>query len=593
MAKKKEIKNIEELLKEALIPKEEQPYEIPSNWEWVRFNGVCEVRDGTHDSPKYIENGYPLITSKNLKNHCINYENVQYISKEDLDKINMRSKVEKNDILYAMIGTIGNPVLIDRDSEDSYAIKNVALFKSGKTNYFEYILFFLRSGESYKLIEKKLKGSTQKFIALGELRKLPFPLPPLSEQTRIVNKLESMLSKLKEAKEKISEAKESFELRRASILHKAFTGELTKQWREENKVDSGQLTVDSLLEKINEEKIKAWEEECRKSEGEGKKKPSKPKLKSVEEMKISDDEKPYDLPQGWEWVRLGDVAEINPSKEKYNLEDDEVCSFLPMRAISDDYGNIIEILEENYGKVKKGYTSFKENDVLFAKITPCMENGKCAIAKGLKNGFGFGTTEFHVFRGIYSIPELIYHFLRNTAFRNEASQHMTGSVGQKRVPKEYLENCLFPLPFLSEQQEIVARIEALLKAEDEAKDLLNMEEQIDLLEKSILSKAFRGELGTNDPSDEPALELLKRVLGEEKEESPKIVKIKDIPLTKKEEFKTVLDLIIHMKQIDITEIPKYIKIEISDLQNELLELKNQGKINEVRDGWKVILEAVE
>lgn len=592
MAKKKEVKNIEELLQEALIPKEEHPYEIPSNWEWVKLGKIANFIDYRGKTPEKISEGVRLITAKNIKMGYIDFNPEEFISESEYDKFMTRGFPEYGDVIITTEAPLGNVAQLNINEKFALAQRAIT-FKL--INQYEKTLlkYYMMSPPYQEILKQNATGTTVLGIKASKLKDTAIILPPLSEQTRIVNKLESMLSKLKEAKEKIAEAKESFELRRASILHKAFTGELTKQWREEKGVNSEELTVNSLLEKINEEKIKNWEEECRKAELEGKKKPSKPKLKTAEEMKISNDEKPYDLPHGWEWVRLGDVAEINPSKEKYNLEDDEVCSFLPMRAISDDYGNIIEILEENYGKVKKGYTSFKENDVLFAKITPCMENGKCAIAKGLKNGFGFGTTEFHVFRGIYSIPELIYHFLRNTAFRNEASQYMTGSVGQKRVPKEYLENCLFPLPPLSEQQEVVARIEALLKAEDEAKDLLNMEEQIDLLEKSILSKAFRGEFGTNDPSDEPALELLKRVLGEEKEETPKIISTKNIPLPKKEEFKTVLDLIIHMKKIDITEIPRYIKMDISDLQNELLELKKQGKINEVRDGWKVILEAVE
>ena len=221
------------------------------------------------------------------------------------------------------------------------------------------------------------------------------------------------------------------------------------------------------------------------------------------------------MPSNWEFVKLGKVVQINPPKYKPEIGDDTLCSFVPMKVVSDKLGIIENIEKKPYVKIKNGYTSFKENDVLFAKITPCMENGKAAIAKNLINGFGYGSTEFFVFRCSTIVDNnFLYYLVRSKFFRDLAEPNMTGTVGQRRVPKNYLNNYKFPLPPLEEQKKIVRILEKLLDHEDEARALIDMEKQIDLIEKSILSKAFSGELGTNDPNDAPAIELLKRSLKE-------------------------------------------------------------------------------
>lgn len=208
------------------------------------------------------------------------------------------------------------------------------------------------------------------------------------------------------------------------------------------------------------------------------------------------EEQPYEVPENWVWTRLGNIVEINPTRIKPKLDNDSICSFIPMRAVSDEYGIATEIEEEKFGKLKKGYTYFEENDILFAKITPCMENGKIAIAKGLKNGFGFGSTEFHVIKcDNFALQEYIYLFIRQESFRSEAIDHMTGSVGQKRVPKQYLKNHIFSLPPLNEQKRIVEKLEGMLSKLKEAKQLIQgAKETFKLRRASILHKAFTGEL---------------------------------------------------------------------------------------------------
>ncbi len=161
-------------------------------WELVSLGDVLDVRDGTHDSPKYVTEGYPLVTSKNITNGKLDLSTVSYISQNDYNKINSRSKVEKGDIIMPMIGTIGGPLLVNEDP--IFAIKNVALFKfNNQTKIFnKFIYFLLKSPIFNNFSEQKSRGGTQKFVSLGNLRKLQIPLPPLPEQQRIAALLEKV-----------------------------------------------------------------------------------------------------------------------------------------------------------------------------------------------------------------------------------------------------------------------------------------------------------------------------------------------------------------------------------------------------------------
>lgn len=175
----------------------------------------------------------------------------------------------------------------------------------------------------------------------------------------------------------------------------------------------------------------------------------------------------------WPHVRIGDVCDLNPRLPKtHTLNDDDAVSFVPMAAVSELSGTIQTRSTRRFAEVRKGYTPFQNNDVLFAKITPCMENGKAAIARDLVHGYGFGSTEFHVLRASENVlPEWLHFFVRQATFRHEAKRNFTGTGGQQRVPATFVANTLIPLPPLPEQRRIVdllTRAEGIVRLRREA-----------------------------------------------------------------------------------------------------------------------------
>lgn len=179
------------------IEDDEIPFEIPEGWRWCRLGEILDVRDGTHDSPKYVIDGFPLLTSKNLRNGQVDFTSALFISEEDFKKINTRSCVDDDDILFAMIGSIGNPVLVKKEKD--FAIKNMALFKKvNNGSDMKYIYYYLLN-EQYAMRDFA-SGGVQSFVSLSYLRNYGVPLPPLAEQRRIVEKIEEVMKEIDEMK---------------------------------------------------------------------------------------------------------------------------------------------------------------------------------------------------------------------------------------------------------------------------------------------------------------------------------------------------------------------------------------------------------
>ncbi|MBD2318171.1 restriction endonuclease subunit S [Phormidium tenue] len=223
-----------------------------------------------------------------------------------------------------------------------------------------------------------------------------------------------------------------------------------------------------------------------------------------------------DLPIGWEIACIKDLCEFNP-KHNREISDDLEISFVPMSSVDGINGRIQTHEVKRLGELRKGYTHFTDGDVIFAKISPCMENGKVAVAKDLVNSIACGSTEFHVLRSQGAVlPEYLYRFLRQERYLYNAAHNMTGVVGQRRLPKDFLLDTEFRIPPLNEQRRIVEKVEALMVRSRRAKEALDaIPKLIEQFRQSVLAAAFRGDLTADwreqNPNIEPASVLLERI----------------------------------------------------------------------------------
>jgi type I restriction enzyme S subunit len=321
---------------------------------------------------------------------------------------------------------------------------------------------------------------------------------------------------------------------RELILELAVRGKLVPQ-------ESNDEPASKLLKRITEEKAQLVTE--------GRTKKQKPRVDFVERKPASE------LPENWEWTSLAEVALVNPRNA---AEDSLTVSFVPMTLIGARFDSAHAQEQRLWSEVKQGFTHFAEGDIGVAKITPCFENSKACVFSNLTNGLGAGTTELHVVRPIKGTldPRYVLAYLKSPQFLHIGEAKMTGTAGQKRLPKEFVEENPFPLPPLAEQARIVAKVDelmalcdrleaqqadsdsahtalvqALLDSLIQASDANNFatnwhrlaehfhtlfatESSIDALKQALLQLAVMGKLVPQDPSDEPASELLKHIEAE-------------------------------------------------------------------------------
>jgi len=449
-------------LEEKPISEDEIPFEIPESWEWCRMNSVIDVRDGTHDTPSYVVQGYPLITGKDFYNGYFELSKTQYISEKDYLEICKRSRVDVGDILFSMIGgNIGSQILITEDNYFEMAIKNVALFKqySIKIVDAKYLSYFLNARIDH--IKSEALGGAQSFVSLKQLRTYLIPIPPLAEQKRIVEKIEELMPKVEEygkAQDKLNKLNEELPERlKKSILQEAIEGRLVPQ-------DPNDEPASALLAKIREEKNQLVKE-------------SKLKKKDLEEKLISEDEIPFDISDSWEWCRLGDIVS-NQTGLSYNKGD-----------LDKKVDNPIRVLRG--GNIQNGSWSIKQDDVMIAPefikkqnlvlqkntfITPAVTSlehlGKTALI--VENHEDIVAGGFVLYLLPFYREDTLVKFLSfffQSSFYNEYCKSIANKSGQAfwNLSRPKLMHLAIPLPPLAEQKRIVEKIEQLFKEVDKLK----------------------------------------------------------------------------------------------------------------------------
>ena len=514
MAKNKKVEvSLEEKLEKALVPFEEQPYKIPNNWVWTRLGEVSEkISKGTtpREANEYTEEGVNFLRVENIgDNNLIDLSKVKYINEKTHNGFLKRSILKEKDILISIAGTLGRTAIVKKENlpaNINQAISFIRLIDNSKILE-NFIIFYLNNPVTKDNLLSQVKVTAIPNLTLEIISNIKIPLSPLNEQKRIVEKLDFLFEKTKRAKEIIEEIKVDIENRKISILDRAFKGVLTSKWRNENKVSD----VKELLKSINDEKIKKWEEDCLQAEKNGRKKPKKPIIREIEDMIVPVDEQPYKLPDSWVWVKLDNLcSKITDGTHKTPKYTDSGVPFISVKDIYDNqvsFNNTKFISQEEHNELYKRCNP-EYDDILLTKSGTI---GRTAVIKT--------KTEFSLFvsvallKNYKNVIDSNYLSLNIQDFFNKIniSQTIKGGVIKNYHISDMKEQ-LIPLPPLEEQQEIVRILDEVLKNENKVKELLELEERIDVLEKSILNKAFKGELGTQNSSDEPAIELLKEIL---------------------------------------------------------------------------------
>lgn len=453
MPKKKTALTIEERLQQALVPAEEQPYEVPENWVWVRLENVASWGSGGTPSRKHEEyyNGDILwIKTGELNNGWI-YDTEEKITDEGLKKSSAKL-FPPYSVLIAMYGaTIGKVAILGVPATTNQAC---ACAVCNQSLLYMYLFYYCISQKNV-FIEKG-KGGAQPNISQIILKQHPIPLPPLSEQQRIVERIEELFAKLDEAKERLQEVVDSFAVRKAAILHKAFTGELTQQWRRENGVSD----------------------------------------------------------ESWEEKNLGDVCS-KITDGTHNSPTNSLTGeymYVTAKNIKDtgiDLSNITYVTKEIHKEI------YSRCDVVYGDVLYIKDGATAGIAtiNTLKEEFSMLSSVALIRADLkLATNEFIKTYLNYR--KKEILKNISGSA-ITRLTLSKIKNIAISLPSLPEQHEIVRLIDDLLARERAAQQAAEQAlASIDLMKKSILARAFRGELGTNKASEASALELLRQVLAE-------------------------------------------------------------------------------
>lgn len=464
-AKKEAALTPEERFQAALVPDWEWPYKLPENWCWVRLYSLAHIiSKGT--TPKggkdaYVEKGIRFLRIENInEDGSISHENIKHITEEMHTGFLRRSILCKDDILISIAGTLGKTGIVgeaDLPLNTNQAISFVRLIRGNLLP--QYIKMSIDNPKTQDMLISQTKVTSIPNLTLEIIGNCAIPLAPLAEQQRIVDRIESLFSKLDEAKEKAQAVVDSFETRRAAILHKAFTGELTAKWREEHGAG-----MESWEYKTFEAIVENMQNGLAKRKG------------------ISGT--PYVV------LRLA------------NLTD---CGFN-----TDDLREIL--LDE---KEQANY-ELRPNDVIMIRVNGSKDNvGKQYL---ITNQHHWAFCD-HIIRIQYSnrlLPQYMIYFSRSKNYRIYVKENIVSSAGQNTISRKGMVGLVVPIPCLNEQFEIVHILDDLFSKEQQSKEAAEAAlDQINLMKKSILARAFRGELGTNDPSEESAVELLRQVIEQE------------------------------------------------------------------------------
>ncbi len=451
---------IEERLEQALVPVEEHPYSVPENWCWTKIEHIASVKGGKRlpKGRQFSKNRtkHPYLRVTDFENRSIISEQIKYIDTSTFCEIKNYT-ISAKDIYISIAGTIGKVGIIPTFLDGANLTENAAKITDIKGTDQKFLMWLLESEFVQRQIKESTISTTQPKLALFRIEKINIPLPPLAEQQRIVDCIENLFAKLDEAKEKAQAVVDGFEARKEAILYKAFNGELSSNWRNVNGISD-----------------KTWHRK---------------NLQEVCSMKITDGthKTPIycEFEQGVPFLSAKDVT-------SGSICWDNIKYIIP------------ELHEELYSRLAP-----QMDDILLAK------NGTTGIAAlvDVEDIFDIYVT-LAVLRPDKDIilPKFLLRIINSPICKKQFDEHLTG-IGVPNLHLRDIKNVQIVVPSLEEQAEIESLLGSLLIKEQQAKETAEaVLDQIETMKKNILVRAFRGELGTNDPTEESAVELLKNML---------------------------------------------------------------------------------
>ena len=434
MAKaKKQEKPIEQRLEEALVLYEKTPYELPSNWCWTRLIHLVNHQSGNSKlikgklSSEKTDGLYDGYSASGQDVFCPNYEH------------------EGEAIIVSAVGARCGKAFLAKGKWSAIANTHIVYPKSGMNIKF---LFYLMNDEEWWV----RSGSAQPFVVVKESLERPFALPPQEEQKRIVEIIDKQFAKLDEARDLIQKSLDSFADRKSAILHKAFTGELTKQWREQ-----------------------------------------------------------HDIEYKWRSVSLSDVSHSFQYGTSKKSEKQGKCIVVRMGNLQQgkiDWNDLVYTNDE--ADIEK--YRLKNGDVLFNRTNSAELVGKTSIFEWDRLAIFAGYLIRINYRKELLSGRFLNYLLNSMKAKEYCMSVKSDAVNQSNINSKKLAAFTFDLPGLDEQEEIVRILDSIFEKEDKSKELLDMLDKIDEMKKSILARAFRGQLGTSNPTDEPATDFLRKIL---------------------------------------------------------------------------------
>lgn len=482
-AKKEAALTPEERLQAALVPDWERPYKLPENWCWTTIKNVATVVTGgtpAKNNSDYYGGEFPFFKPADLDAGRHVSEASEYLS--DLGKSVSRI-IPAQATAVCCIGSIGKCGFLDVEGATNQQINSAIPYFNALYQY-----FYMNTEFFTNQLRNSASATTIAIVNKTKMESCYYPLAPLAEQQRIVDRIESLFAKLDEAKEKAQAVVDSFETRKAAILHKAFTGELTTKWREEHNISKttwGEKKWGDFLQSI--EAGKNWSAEGRPPEG-----------TEFGVVKVSA-------------VTWGEFDEL----------ESKTC-----------------VVAEQWNSK----TQIHKGDFLFSRANTLQLVGNCVIVRNISKRLMLSDKILRFKFDEIAHPRFVLYFTRSRIYREQVEQLASGNQdGMRNISQKNLKLVSFPIPTVVEQIEIISILDRAFAKEQQSKEAAEaVLDQIDLMKKSILARAFRGELGTNDPNEERAVELLKKVLHTSAEPKSK-TKRKFIPPKIEAQIKTDLE----------------------------------------------------